>query len=252
MSLPFLVREKSRRRLRQSGAIAKAHERDRCGAKKGDGGLWRVVDLHENRAIFSFLVKSPLSGLYSELLLASTSSARARLMSALGLAFRTVSSGVDEQVCDDMPAARAVGVLAERKARAVLALHPQALVVGADQLVSLEGRSFGKPRDAEMALAQLRALSGRSHDIFTGLCVVGPGFFANEIDAARLSLFHLSTDELEAYVSTGEWEGCAGGYRIEGRGQALFSRIEGDRTAIQGLPMQRVVRILREARVAFF
>lgn len=193
-----------------------------------------------------------LNGLFSELVLASTSPARRALLTSLGVPFRAESPGVDEHVSPGTATRAAVAMLAERKARAVLARWPQALVIGADQLIDLDGRALGKPADARAARAQLKALSGRSHEILTGLCVVGPGYFSCEVDAAKLKLFELNDAELERYVSLGEWEGCAGGYRVEGRGAALFSSIEGDRTSVQGLPLPLLVRLLREAGVTFF
>ena len=72
------------------------------------------------------------------------------------------------------------------------------------------------------------------------------------IDTAKLTVLPLSDEELDGYVATNEWQGCAGGYRVEARGQGIFQRIEGDRAAIQGLPMQRLTRMLREAGVKFF
>lgn len=194
----------------------------------------------------------PLAGLYDALVLASTSAARRGLMTGLGLPFAAVSPEVDETFAEGTPPQHAVAILAERKARAAFARHPRSLVIGADQLVSLQGQPLGKPSDLAAARKQLRALRGRSHDIVTGLCVVGPAFLVNEVDVARLTVLPLSDAEVEGYLATEEWQGCAGGYRVEGRGQALFARIDGDRTAIQGLPMQRVVRILREAGVRFF
>jgi septum formation protein len=193
-----------------------------------------------------------LSGLQGELVLASTSPARRALLDTLGLPYRVEAPGVDEEVAEGTPPVQAVALLAERKARAVLARNPGALVVGADQLVSLQGRTLGKPPDEAAARQQLGALRGRTHDIFTGVCVVGPAFLVSEVDVARLTVLPLTDAEVEASLAWGEWRGCAGGYRVEGRGQALFSHIEGDRTAIQGLPMQRVVRALREAGVRFF
>jgi septum formation protein len=189
---------------------------------------------------------------YSELILASTSPARRALMSGLGLPYRVVAPEVEESVPDDLTPAQSVAMLAERKARAVAARYPTALIIGSDQVVSLSGRVLGKPPDAAAAKAELKALSGRTHEICTGVCVVGPGYFVTEVDVARMTVLALSDREIDSYVSTGEWQGCAGAYRIEGRGQALFSRVDGDRTAIQGLPMQWVVRLLREAGVSFF
>lgn len=193
-----------------------------------------------------------LAGLYSDLILASTSSARRALMTGLGLAYTAVAPGVDEDVPEGTPPQHAVALLAERKARAVFSRHPQCLVIGADQLVSLQGKALGKPADVDAARRQLKGLRGRTHEILTGLCVIGPAFLVNEVDVARLTVQSLTDDEVEGYLATDEWQGCAGAYRVEGRGQAIFQRIEGDRTSIQGLPMQRVVRILREAGVRFF
>ncbi|MDX2011495.1 MAG: Maf family protein [Myxococcaceae bacterium] len=193
-----------------------------------------------------------LAGLYDELLLASTSAARRALMDGLGLPYRAVAPGVDETVAEGTPVMHAVAQLAERKARAVASRHPRCLVIGADQLVSLDGRALGKPADAAAARAQLGAMAGRTHEILTGVCVLGPGYLVTEVDVARLHVRALSPGELDGYVALGEWQGCAGSYRVEGRGQALFSRIDGDRTSIQGLPMQRVVRLMREAGVQFF
>ncbi|MBK7857324.1 MAG: septum formation protein Maf [Archangiaceae bacterium] len=190
--------------------------------------------------------------MYSELVLASTSPARRALLTALGLPFRAETPGVEEVVPPGTSTRAAVTMLAERKARAVLGRWPTALVIGSDQLVDLDGQALGKPLDRGAARTQLESLSGRSHEILTGVCVVGPGFFACDVDAAQLTLFPLKADELDRYLRLGEWEGCAGGYRIEGRGQALFSAIAGDRTSVQGLPMPLLIRLLREAGVSFF
>lgn len=186
------------------------------------------------------------------LILASTSQARRSLINALGIPYEAIAPGVDEVVPPATSPEDAVQSLSARKAHAVFGRHPDALVIGSDQLVSLDGVALGKPADATAARAQLASLSGRSHEIFTGLCVLGPGYRRVELDRAVLTVHPLSPAELDGYVATNEWEGCAGGYRIEARGQALFSSIDGDRTAIQGLPMQRLTRLLREAGVRFF
>lgn len=189
---------------------------------------------------------------FDELLLASTSSGRRALMGGLGVPFRAVAPGVDEDVPPGTTPQHAVAMLAERKARAVFDRFPRALVIGSDQLVSLQGQTLGKPEHEAAAREQLGSLRGKTHEILTGVCVIGAGFLQTEVDTARLSVLPLSEEELDAYVATGEWQGCAGGYRVEARGQALFERIDGDRAAIQGLPMQRLTRLLREAGVKFF
>lgn len=193
-----------------------------------------------------------LAGRYSELILASTSPARKALLTGLGLPFRAEPPGVDESVAGGLPPQQAVAMLAERKARAVWAKHEHALVIGSDQLVGLDGKAVGKPKDAAAARAQLAALSGRTHEIFTAVCVVGPGFLCTEVDVAKLTVWPLTAAELDGVVALGEWDGCAGSYRVEGRSQAIFKDIVGDRTGIQGLPMTLLGRLLREAGVAFF
>jgi septum formation protein len=192
----------------------------------------------------------------SGLILASTSSARRALMDGLGLPYRAVPPEVDEQVPEGTPGLRAVELLAERKARAVLARHPEALVIGSDQLVLIDGEALGKPADRAAAREQLLRLSGRRHQIATGLCLVGRmgrgELFERCVEVAELELYPLESAELERYLDLEEWRGCAGGYRVEGAGQALFARIEGDRTGVQGLPMVRLVSLLRKAGLAFF
>ncbi|HVE86999.1 MAG TPA: Maf family protein [Myxococcales bacterium] len=184
------------------------------------------------------------------LVLASTSPARRALLDALGVPYDAVAPGVGEEVPEGTEVERATAMLARRKAEAVAKVRPGPLVLGADQLVELDGVALGKPPDATAALEQLRALSGRAHRIVTAVCLVGPGVELEEVDVVGMRLFALSEDELRRYVATGEWRGCAGGYRVEGRGQALFEDIQGDRTSVQGLPMLRVVRMLRRAGVA--
>ena len=183
------------------------------------------------------------------LLLASTSPARRALLAGLGVPFTCEAPGVEEDVTPGTSAREAVALLAGRKARAVAARHPGAWVLGSDQLLDLDGKALGKPADRTAAERQLRALSGRSHLLHTGVCLVGPGRDETAVETARLTLYPLTEAEVRAYLDTAEWEGCAGGYRVEGRGQALFSALEGDRTCVQGLPMLQVVRLLRQAGI---
>ncbi len=179
------------------------------------------------------------------LVLASTSPARRALLGALRLPFQAVAPGVDEAVPKGTGVEEAVRLLAQRKARAVAVRFPGALVLGADQLLEMDGLLLGKAATREEARAQLRALAGRTHRLLTAVCLTGAGKEETRVEEARLTLFPLTDGEVEAYLDTGEWEGCAGSYRVEGRGQALMAHLDGDRTAIQGLPMQAVVQLLR-------
>lgn len=183
-------------------------------------------------------------------ILASTSPARRALLSSVGLAHEALSPGVDEDVPPGTGPAETARVLAFRKAAAVAARHPDAIVIGADQVLDFEGRPFGKPADEADALAGLRRLSGRAHSLVTGLAVLAPG--APPLVEEERTILHvraLSDDEARRYVATGEWRGCAGGYRVEGRGLALFERIEGDWTNVLGLPMPRLLGHLRRLGV---
>ncbi|NVJ27592.1 septum formation protein Maf [Myxococcus sp. AM011] len=188
-----------------------------------------------------------------DLILASTSSARRALMDGLGLPYRTSSPGVDETVAPHLSAKEAVRELAARKARAVHARHPDAWVLGADQLVEVAGEALTKPEDRDAARTQLGKLLGHTHDIHTGVCLVGPdGHLEEAVETARLTFHAVTPDELERYLDLNEWEGCCGSYRVEGAGQALLARLEGDRSNVQGLPMVTVVRLLRRAGFSFF
>ncbi|RKH09277.1 septum formation protein Maf [Corallococcus sp. CA053C] len=196
-------------------------------------------------------MKTP--GDLGDLILASTSSARRALMDGLGLPYRTEAPGVDEDVAASLSAQEAVRSLAARKARAVHERHPEAWVLGADQLVEVGQDVLGKPQDRDAARGQLQRLLGHTHAIHTGVCLVGPGgHFTEAVETTRLTFFPVPPEELERYLDTGEWEGCAGSYRVEGRGQALLAKLEGDRTNVQGLPMLSVVRLLRQAGFTFF
>jgi septum formation protein len=179
------------------------------------------------------------------LLLASTSPARRVLLDGLGIPYTAEAPGVEEDLLAGTPVEDAVRMLALRKARAVAARHPDALVLGADQLAEVDGRALGKPGTREEARAQLGSLLGRSHRLLTAVALVGGGDEQLEVDVVTLRFFPVSPEELERYLDTGEWQGCAGGYRIEGRGQALVEALHGDRTSVQGLPMLPVVRMLR-------
>lgn len=167
-------------------------------------------------------------------------------MDGLGVKYEAVSPGVDESVPPGTPVRDAVVLLARRKAEAVAECHPDALVLGADQLVSVDGRALGKPIDRGQAREQLRLILGRTHEILTGVCLLGGGAPRRVIDEVRMTAFALSDGELERYLDLEEWRGCAGSYRVEARGQALFENIEGDRTSVQGLPMLVVNRLLRD------
>lgn len=184
------------------------------------------------------------------LILASTSPYRRALLGRLGLAFEARDPGVDEaplqRAATDAEAM--VCALAEAKARAVAALEPDAIVIGADQCAVLEDgsappRILGKPGTVEATVDQLAALVGRTHALLTAVCLVDTrsGAVRTELDVQRLTMRPLSREVLRRYVEAERPLDCAGGYRIEGLGVALFERVEGaDPTGIVGLPLMRL------------
>ena len=176
-----------------------------------------------------------------QLILASTSRYRQELLARLGVAFTCQAPGVDE---DSVKADRALGprqvaeILAERKAQAVAARHPGAVVIGSDQLAHLDGDVLGKPGTAEAAEAQLARLAGRTHELVTAVCIIHPGGVERLTDLARLSMRPLAAAAIARYVAADRPLDCAGAYKLECRGIALFSAVAcADHTAITGLPL---------------
>jgi septum formation protein len=180
------------------------------------------------------------------LVLASTSPWRLKVLHDAGIRAEPCAPGVDESSDEPDPVARARG-LARRKAAAVRDRFPDALVLGADQVVT-DGRDiWGKPRDPGDHAARLRAMRGRSHDLVTGWALLGPAAARGGHASTRLwARADVDDAEIDAYVATGEGTGCAGGYAIEGRGVFLFERIEGDWFNVMGLPLLPVLGALRE------
>jgi septum formation protein len=181
-----------------------------------------------------------------ELILASTSPWRRRMLESAGLRVRCESPGVDERAVTEPDPARLAELLARAKARAVAQRFPEAWVIGADQVVTDGVSVWGKPADPADHRRQLRSMRGRSHDLVTGFCVIGPGLFETGVERTRMFVRgDLQDAELDAYVASGEGSGCAGGYAVEGAGVFLFERIEGDWFNVIGLPLLRVLTVLR-------
>jgi septum formation protein len=181
-----------------------------------------------------------------ELVLASTSATRQRLLASAGLAFRAVAPEVSEDGGLIDPVARA-RELASRKARAVAARFPDAWVIGSDQVVWDGVDVFGKPTDPDDHRRRLASLRGRTHELVTAVAFVrGDVLLSVDHDVTRMVVrSDVTDDEIAAYVATGEGRWCAGGYAAEGLGQFLFQRIDGDFSNVLGLPMPLVVARLR-------
>lgn len=184
-----------------------------------------------------------------DLILASTSRWRGQLLERLRLPFDTVHPEVDEIPHPAEPPASLALRLATAKADAVAGRHPQAVVIGSDQVASCDGRLLGKPGSREAALAQLRAMSGREAVFLTAVAVAGPGVEAGQaLDTTMVRFRPLGDDAIARYIDAEQPWDCAGSFRCEGLGITLFEAIETrDPTALVGLPLIATARLLRAA-----
>jgi septum formation protein len=182
------------------------------------------------------------------LVLASTSIYRRRLLEQLGLEFEAASPAYEEEHDLPLPPEELVLELAARKAKSLVPSFPGALIIGADQVAEADGRVLLKPGTAERAQAQLANLAGRTHRLFTGLVLLeaSTGRLERRLDVHHMTMRALDAAEIAAYVEREQPIDCAGAYKIEGRGIALFAAMTGDDyTGIIGLPLTKLVDLLR-------
>ena len=183
------------------------------------------------------------------LLLASISPQRREILRQLDIPFDAV-----EPLYKETPANRAKGsdpslVVTEHargKARSVADMAGERPVLGVDTEVVIEGELLGKPADAAEAEAMLERLSGRTHEVISGLCLVTPAWEEVHHDVTEVTLRTLTARDLAHYVGSREWENRAGGYAIQGLGASLVERIEGDYLNVVGLPAALLVRLLAQ------
>ena len=180
------------------------------------------------------------------LILASRSPRRCELLQRLGLPFETDHPDVDERC--DLPAGDAVRFLSSRKAAASAASHPGRFVLAADTLVSLDGLSLGKPRNEADAVRMLQALSGKTHQVYTGVTVISPaGNSFTAVDRTDVTFAVLTEEEILSYVRSGEPMDKAGAYALQGRAGLWAEHLSGCDTSVIGLPLYLVRRLLIEA-----
>lgn len=184
------------------------------------------------------------------LILASGSPRRRELLSLLNLPFEVRPSDADESTPEDWKPEKIVTELALRKARAVIGteMPENAIVIGSDTIVVLDGQVLGKPANAEEAAGMLRRLSGRQHDVYTGLACIGvpeqPARTLSGYRSASVTMRAISDSEIAAYIATGEPMDKAGSYAVQGLGAVFVERIEGDYHAIVGLPVALLYHML--------
>lgn len=191
---------------------------------------------------------------YPEVILASNSPRRKELLRVIGLRFRVVPSLVEEGNHPDSNPVQLARRFALAKASAVARLEPEAIVIGADTIVVSDGEVLGKPHDAKDAVRMLRGLSGRQHEVISGLAVVaGSGPARGQVlvthDVTSVRFRTLSEKEIAAYVASGEAADKAGAYGIQGRASLFVTRIEGCYFNVVGLPVARLGQMLQKCGV---
>jgi septum formation protein len=180
--------------------------------------------------------------------LASASPRRQELLRNAGISFTVQAADIDETPLADEKPEQCARRLAREKALAVARLRPQDRVLGADTIVVVNGAILGKPGDAAEAARMLRLLSGRTHEVITGVCLMESG--ASEESTAsettRVTMNELSDAEIQEYVASGEPMDKAGAYAIQGMACRWIPRIEGDYSNVVGLPVALVYSLLRQ------
>ena len=191
------------------------------------------------------------------IVLASASPRRQELLRNAGIPFTVCPANIPEIPSAGESPRDCAERLAREKARAVLLQQPRKFVLGADTIVVVDGEILGKPRDEADAMRMLRLLSGRTHEVTTGVCLVGPsrrtgnqkletGFEDTRSETTRVSMTALTEEEIRSYIATDEPMDKAGAYAIQGIASRWIPRIEGDYCNVVGLPVALVFRMLKE------
>ena len=179
------------------------------------------------------------------LILASQSPRRSELLRMVGLNFECIPADIEEVVPDGTPANDIPRRLALQKAYAVLKEHPEAVIIGADTIVEVNGVVLGKPKDEEDAFRMLRLLSGRVHTVHTGVAILSADSADSFTSSTKVLFYEHSDKELWDYIRTGDPMDKAGSYGIQGAGAFLVESIEGDFYTVMGLPVAEVLRRLK-------
>jgi septum formation protein len=184
------------------------------------------------------------------ILLATSSPRRIEILARARIRFRAVASGIDERPPTPLGPLRFVAWAARAKAEAVARKAPGRIVVAADTEVVLDGRIFGKPKDGAEAAAFLRALSGKTHQVYTAVHVIDgrSGRRVQGISRTHVTMRELSEREITAYVRTGEPQDKAGAYAIQGKGRRLIASIRGPHDNV-GMPMRLLTGLLAECGI---
>ena len=183
--------------------------------------------------------------------LASGSPRRHDLLNLVGIAHEVRPSNIDETMRDRENPRRHAERLAREKATAIATRDPNLITIGADTIVVVNRKVLGKPRDTIHAAEMLKALSGREHTVVTAVAVARGKKIRSAVEEVRVKFRRLHEDEIDAYIATGEPMDKAGAYGIQGYGATIVECVDGDYFAVMGLPLARLVALLRDLGVKY-
>lgn len=184
------------------------------------------------------------SDIMRRVVLASESPRRRELMMLSDIPFMTANGHIDETLDVSMGLAKGVEKLACDKALHALQKYPNEMVIGADTVVCLDGEIMGKPKDKEDAFRMLRKLSGKTHEVVTGVAIISESVKEVFNSITSVTFYELSDQQIEEYIKKGEFHDKAGAYGIQGKGALLVKEIQGDYFNVVGLPIAELVRRL--------
>ncbi len=180
------------------------------------------------------------------IVLASASPRRRELIKLISDDVICVTSGEDESLPEGLEATQVPEFLAKQKAQSVAAIYPDDIVIGSDTVVLLDGEILSKPLDEQDACDKLHTLSGKTHQVITGCCIVADGVATTFSETTQVEFFELSDREILDYIATGEPMDKAGAYGIQGRGSLFVKGITGDYFNVVGLPVAGLARRLKK------
>jgi septum formation protein len=183
--------------------------------------------------------------------LASASPRRRQLLELIGIAHEVRPANIDESMRPRENPRRHAERLAREKASAIAKRDPDLITIAADTIVVVNRKVLGKPKDAEDAARMLAMLSGREHLVTTAVAVARGKKLRSAVEEVRVKFRRLRDDEIDAYIATGEPMDKAGAYGIQGYGATIVERIEGDYFAVMGLPIVRLIGLLRDVGVRY-
>ncbi|WP_033828293.1 Maf family protein [Bacillus andreraoultii] len=187
----------------------------------------------------------------ARLILASSSPRRRDILKQLVTSFEIISSNVDESVDKNLPPEEIVMNLAKRKASSVANNQQDAFIIGADTIVVFKNQILGKPADYDEAKQMLTTLSGNTHSVYTGTCIINGNDKRVFYEKADVTFWELTEEEIDRYIRTGEPLDKAGSYGIQGYGATLVKSIHGDFYAVVGLPIAKLYHTLKEMKFPF-